>query len=154
MFTILLFLKLGLRYPWKRVDNNRKRGRWNRGLRHLFILVFGFQENFMKNLSAFILFFWWQRKEWFLKALFSAIPWLLNSPNLLNYGSESGKIYTLRLLLMCLEERKFRKLFFLRGEQRTYLGKERVCLGGLVVGETVRINYKRNFIQNSFQRFS
>ena len=79
---------LWLRYPWKRQDNNRKRGRWNGRLGRLCKLVFGFQENFMQSLSTFILFFSWERKKWFLKAIFSFIPWLFNSPDLLSYGSE------------------------------------------------------------------
>ena len=37
-----------------------------------------------------------------LKALFSFIPWLLNLSDLPNYGSNSGKRYTLRLLSKCL----------------------------------------------------
>ena len=37
-----------------------------------------------------------------LKALFSFIPWLLNFSDLPNYGSNSRKRYTLRLLSKCL----------------------------------------------------
>ena len=39
-------------------------------------------------------------------------------------------------------------------ETNDLLGERKSLPGGPGVGETVRINYKRNFIQDSFQRFS
>lgn len=55
-FTSLLILTRELRYPVKRGGNRKRRSR-NRGLRYLFTLVLGFQENLMQILSAFLLFF-------------------------------------------------------------------------------------------------
>ena len=47
----------------------------------------------------------------------------------------------------------FLKLFCLGGGQMTYLGEGRVWLGDKGYGETIKINYKMNFVQNSCQRF-
>ena len=69
----------GLRYPQKRVGN-RKRRRWKE-MRHLWVLLLGFEENFIDSLSAFCCFFRGQKKQP-LKALFHFIPWLLNSSDL------------------------------------------------------------------------
>ena len=54
---------------WK-VNGNRKRRCWfwNTWLRFLCALVLGFEENFMQSLSAFLLFFRWQ-KDLFLMYL-------------------------------------------------------------------------------------
>ena len=64
--------------------------KWHRGLKYLCTLVFVFRENFMQNLSSFLLFFL------FLFLNFSVFP---------NYGSNSWTKYTIRLFLMCLKER-------------------------------------------------
>ena len=64
---------LGVETFLKKMEH-QKRMRYNRGLRHLSIL----------------------------KALFSFIPGLLNFSDLSNYGSNSGKRHTLRLLSKCL----------------------------------------------------
>ena len=63
--------------------------RWNRGLR--------FQGNSMQRLSAFQLFFRYKRNSNFV-----SVPWLLNFSDLPNYGLNSRKRYTLRLLSKCL----------------------------------------------------
>ena len=92
-----------LRCSWKREDN-KKRGRWNRVLRHLCTLILEFQETFMQRLCAFL----------FLFLVFSFISWLLNSSNLLSYGSKLRRRYTLSLLLMWLGKGLFWKFFSLR----------------------------------------
>ena len=57
--------------------------------------VLRFKENSMQSMSALVM-------KGILKALFSFIPWLLNFSDLPNYGSNSRKRYTLRLLSKCL----------------------------------------------------
>ena len=49
---------------------------------------------------------------------------------------------------------EFWKLLCQGGRQITYLGKGRVSLGDQGLGETIQINYKMNFIQDSCERFS
>ena len=88
----LLVLTWGLRYFWKR--GNIRKGcveieDWGTSV----YFVWRFQENYMQSLSA---------NKGILKALFSFIPWLLNFSDLPNYGSNSRKRYTLRLLSKCL----------------------------------------------------
>ena len=80
---------------------HQKRMRYSRGLRHLCILciVLRFQENLFKVcllLNYFLVI------KGILKTLFSSIPWLLNFFDLPNYGSNSRKRYTIRLLSKCL----------------------------------------------------
>ena len=56
--------------------------------------------------------------------LFTFNPWLLNSFDLPSYGSELRKRYTLRLFLMCLEERSFGSCSARgNGGQMTHLGE-------------------------------
>ena len=76
---------------------HQKRMRWNRGLRHH--LYWGFKKILCK---ACLLFNCFLVIKGILKALFYFIPWLLNFSDLPNYGSNSRKIYTLRLLSKCL----------------------------------------------------
>ena len=62
------------------------------------------------------------------------MPSLLNSSDFLSYGSNSQKRYTLRLLLMCLEEERVLQ-FFLSGRGANDLPWRRKCLpGGLGLG--------------------
>ena len=79
---------------------HQKRMRWNRGLRHLCILCIGVSRKFY--LKACLLFNCFLVIKRIVKVLFSFIPWLLNFTDLPNYGSNSRKIYTLRLLSKCL----------------------------------------------------
>ena len=57
--------------------------------------------NFMQSLSVFCFLMTKKNTE------FSFNPWLLNFFDLPSYGSELMKRYTLRLFLMCLEEKRF-----------------------------------------------
>ena len=74
---------------------------WNRGLRHLCILCIGVSRKFY-ICKACLPFNCFLVIKGILKALFSFIPWLLNFSDLPNYGSNSRKRYTLRLLSKCL----------------------------------------------------
>ena len=80
---------------------HQKRMRWNRGLRHLCILCIGVSRKFY-ICKACLPFNCFLVIKGILKALFSFIPWLLNFSDLPNYGSNSRKRYTLRLLSKCL----------------------------------------------------
>ena len=89
---------LGLRHFWKRW--NIRKGcvaieYWGT----LYTLHWGFEKILCKASLSFICFL---VIKGILKTLFSFIPWLLNFSNLPNYGSNSRKIYTLRLLSKCL----------------------------------------------------
>ena len=75
---------------------HQKRMRWNRGLRHLCILCIEVSRKFYVKPVCLLIFFLVIKE--ILKALFSFIPWLLNLSDLPNYGSNSRKRYTLRLL--------------------------------------------------------
>ena len=91
----LLVLTWGLRYFWKR--GNIRKGcveieDWGTSV----YFVLRFQENSMQSLPYFLV------TKGILKALFSFIPWLMNFSDLPNYGSNSWKRYTLRLLSKCL----------------------------------------------------
>ena len=79
---------------------HQKRMRWNRGLRHLCILWIEVSRRFYAKPVCFLIVF--LVIKGILKALFSFIPWLLNFSHLPNYGSNSRKRYTLRLLSKCL----------------------------------------------------
>ena len=79
---------------------HQKRVHWNRGLRHLCILCIGASRKFFAKPVCFLIVF--LVIKGILKALFSFIPWLLNFSDLPNYGSNSRKRYTLRLLSKCL----------------------------------------------------
>ena len=68
-------------------------------MRHLVYFVLGFQENSMQKAVCFLVIL---VIKGILKALFSFISWLLNFSELPNYGSNSRKRYTLRLLSKCL----------------------------------------------------
>ena len=78
---------------------HQKRVHWNRGLRHLCILCIGASRKFSAKTLLFNCFL---VIKGILKALFTFIPWLLNFSDLPNYGSNSRKRYTLRLLSKCL----------------------------------------------------
>ena len=79
---------------------HQKRMRWNRGLRHLCILWIEVSRRFYAKPVCFLIVF--LVIKGILKALFSFIPWLLNFSYSPNYGSNSRKRYTLRLLSKCL----------------------------------------------------
>ena len=72
----------------------------NEGLRHLCILCIGVSRKFYAAPVYFLIVF--LVIKGILKALFSFFPWLLNLSDLPNYGSNSRKRYTLRLLSKCL----------------------------------------------------
>ena len=91
---------LGIEIFLKKTEHH-KRMHWNRGLRHLCILCIGVSRKFYAK--ACLLFNCFLVIKEILKASFSFIPWLLNFSDLLNYGSNSRKRYTLRLLPKCLE---------------------------------------------------
>ena len=78
---------------------HQKRMRWNRGLRHLCILFIKVSRRFYAKPVCFLIVFGYKRNS---KTLFSFIPWLLNFSDLPNYGSNSRKVYTLRLWSKCL----------------------------------------------------
>ena len=93
----MLVLTWGLRHFWKR--GNIRKGSvkiedWDTPV----YFLLSSQENSMQSLSAFSFML---IKE-ILTALFSFIPWLLNFSDLSNYGSNSRKRYTVRLLSKCL----------------------------------------------------
>ena len=92
------------------------------------------------------------KKNISFKFLFTFKPWLLNSFDLPSYGSELRKRYTLRLYVMCLEERNFGSCSACgnRG-QMTHVG-ERCAWGGLEVGGNLQIDYKMSFIKGNFWR--
>ena len=107
--------------------------------------------NFMQSLSAFYCFLMTKNNITF-KLIFTFKPWLLNFFDLRSYGSKLRKRYTLRLFLMCLEERSFRSCsVWGNGGQMTRFG-ERCAWGELEVGETLQINYKMSFIKDSLWR--
>ena len=118
LFAILLVLTWGLRYFLKR-GNIRKRNHWNRGLKQRFTLCVGVSRKFHAQPLCFFNYFLVIKA--ILKALFSFIPWLFNSSDLLN-SSEflwmaqiRGKKYKLRLLSMCLgSTTKFLMSFFIQ----------------------------------------
>ena len=86
----------------------------------------------------FFIVFWWPKKNITFKFLFTFNPWILNSFDLPSYGSELRKRNTVRLLLMCLEKKRFGSCSaWGNGWQMTHLG-ERCVLGGL----RVRANYE------------
>ena len=77
-----------------------KKMRW--GLRveaHLYTLNWGFKKILCKICLLFNCFL---VIKGIIKALISFIPWLLSFSDLPNYGSNSRKRYTLRLLSKCL----------------------------------------------------
>ena len=77
----------------------------------------------------------------------------MNSPDLPSYGTNSRKRLTLRLLSMYKEGGAFEVV--LPGKRANQLPQGRKSLPGRTrVEETIQINYKINFIQESFQRFS
>ena len=86
---------LGVETFLKKMEH-QKRMRYNRGLRHLCILCIEISRKFyVKPVCLLVI-------KGILKALISFIPWLLNFSDLPNYGSNSRKRYTLRLLSKCL----------------------------------------------------
>ena len=90
---------LGVETFLKKMEH-QKRMRYNRGLRHLCILCIEVSRKFYAKPVCFLIVF--LVIKGILKALFSFIPWLLNFSDLPNYGSNSRKRYTLRLLSKCL----------------------------------------------------
>ena len=89
---------LGVEIFLKRKEH-QKRMRWNRGWGNLYTLYWGFRKILCKVCLLFNCFL---VIKGILKALFSFIPWLLNFSDLPNYGSNSRKRYTLKLLSKCL----------------------------------------------------
>ena len=78
---------------------HQKRMRWNRGLRHLSTLCIGVSRKlYAKSVYFFNCFLVVKG----IRKAFSFIPWLLNFFDLPNYGSNSRKRHTLRLLSKCL----------------------------------------------------
>ena len=86
---------LGVETFFKKMEH-QKRVCCNRGLRHLGILCI---EVSIKLCQASLPFNCFLVIKGILKCLYFFIPWLLNFSNLPNYGSNSRKRYTLRLLL-------------------------------------------------------
>ena len=88
--------------------------------------------NFMQSLSVFYSFLMTKTNIAF-KFLFTFMPWLLNFSYLRSYGSELRKRYTLRLFLMCLEERSFGNCSaWGNGRQMTHFGQR--CVWGKTRG--------------------
>ena len=79
-----------------RVETFLKKMCYNRGLRHLCILCIEVSRKSCLPFNCFLVI------KGIPKALFSFISWLLNFSDLPNYGSNSRKRYTLRLLPKCL----------------------------------------------------
>ena len=79
---------------------HQKRMRYNRGLRYLCILCIEVSGKFYVKPVCFLIVF--LVIKGILKALFYFIPWLLNFSDLPNYGWNSRKRYTVRLLPKCL----------------------------------------------------
>ena len=103
MFIVLLIVIWALRSLLQR-RGSRKNGRWNRRFRGICTLALRFENNSCRSCLLFC-FFGERKKLNLLKALFSFIPCLLNSSDLLSSGSESKKRYRPRPLLMYVEER-------------------------------------------------
>ena len=82
----------------------------------------------------FFIVFWWPKNNIAFKSLFTFNPWLLSSFDFPSYCSELRKRYTVRLFLMCLEERGFGGCSaWGNGGQMTHFG-ERCAWGELGVG--------------------
>ena len=97
---LIPFVGFNLRFEtFLKKMEHQKRMRYNRGLRHLYALHWGFKKIICKDCLPFNCFL---VIKGILKALFSFILWLLNFSDLPNYGSNSRKRYTLRLLSKCL----------------------------------------------------
>ena len=79
---------------------HQERVLYNRGLMHLCIPCTEVSRKFY--VKTCLLFNCFMVIKGILRALFSFIPWLLNFSDLPNYGSNSRKSYTLRLLSKCL----------------------------------------------------
>ena len=76
-----------------------------------------------KICTCFFFFYFFVTKNSLWEFVFTFILWLLNSFDLLNYGSNPRKRYTLRLLLMCqVEGRVLEAALPYRG-QITYMNK-------------------------------
>ena len=105
-----------------------------------------------KIFSNYVRIYRFQINLFFSDKKCSFIPWLLNSFDIPSYGSESRKKYTLRILSMCLREEGGLEIALPDRAQMTYLGRKR--LYGRLRGyrETMQINEKINFIQDSFQK--
>ena len=96
----------------------QKRNHWNRGLKQRFTLCVGVSRKFHAQPLCFFNYFLIIKR--ILKALFSFIPWLFNSYDLLNSSEflwmaqiRGKKKYKLRLLSMCLgSTTKFLMSFF------------------------------------------
>ena len=86
---------LGVETFLKKMEH-QKRMCYNRGLRHLCILCIEVSRKSCLPFNCFLVI------KGIPKALFSFISWLLNFSDLPNYGSNSRKRYTLRLLPKCL----------------------------------------------------
>ena len=90
---------LGVETFLKKMEH-QKRMCYNRGLRHLCILCIEVSRKFYVKPVCFLIVF--LVIKGILKALFYFIPWLLNFSDWPNYGSNSRKRNTLRLLSKCL----------------------------------------------------
>ena len=86
---------LGFETFLKKIEH-QKRMHYNRALRHVCILCPEVSRKFFENSVCFLIVS--LVIKGILKALFSFIPWLLTFSDLPNYGSNSMKRYTLRLL--------------------------------------------------------
>ena len=76
---------------------HQKRMRQNRGLRHLCKLFIEVSRTFYAKSVCFLILFGY---SFWLKALFSFIPWLLNFSDLPNYDSNLRKRYILSKCLV------------------------------------------------------
>ena len=104
-----IFYNHGWIYRFQREFNKNYEERWS-------------PNNFMQSLSVHC--FLMSKKVF----LYTFNPRLLNSFDLPSYGSELRKRYTLRLFLMCLEEKSFGSCSaWGNGGQTTHLGRK-VCL--------------------------
>ena len=90
---------LGFETFLKKMEH-QKRIHYNRALRYLCILCPEVSRKFFVKSFCFLIIS--LVIKGIIKALFSFIPWLLNFSDLSNYGSNSRKRYTLRLLSKCL----------------------------------------------------
>ena len=86
-------------------EANRKRGHrfWNGRLRHFHTFASVVEKNFMHKLSAFLWFFWWQKRIAFQICVDLHFCPFYYWNHLIHWAVQNQGKYTLRLLLTCLK---------------------------------------------------
>ena len=133
LFTCFLLTRW-LRYPQK-IESNRK-GRteienWGTSAHS----HWGFQKTSCSTCLLFCYVFFDEKKRIATKGSIFFIAWQFNSCDYSNYGIESRKTYTPRLLLMCLENGRVLMLFCQGGGANDLSGRRKGLPLGLGLGE-------------------